>query len=157
MGIEGYDFRPDQFSEVLLRRFFPEKTDHESVLLRQFLEAHGHEFPTKWSASVRIGEAVTVDPSFQPAIRQALERSSKRRIDFVGYDGAQATLVELKSRVGHQVMGQLLSDRSLWVKELPDGPEPRLVAVGRYGTEEDLGILSDHGITVYLFDAPDAR
>ena len=41
MAINGYEFRPDQFSEVLLRRFFPEKTDHESKLLREFLMVHG--------------------------------------------------------------------------------------------------------------------
>lgn len=157
MAIEGYDFRPDQFSELLIRKFFPEKTDHETILLRQFLEAHGEEFPTKWSASVRIGDPMLVDNSVLPAVRQALERSSKRRIDFVGYDGDQATLVELKTRVGHQVLGQLLSDRLLWVRERPDAPEPRLVAVGRYGTDEELAILAEHGITVYLFDPPDAR
>lgn len=157
MAIDGYDFRPDQFSEVLLRKFFPEKTDHESILLRQFLEARGVDFPTKWSASVRIGEAIVPNPEHLEGVQRNTARSSRRRIDFVGWDGQQATLVELKTFVGHQVMGQLLSDAVLWMKEFPDGPEPRLVAVGRRSTPEDEEIVSGHGITIYLYDPPEPR
>ena len=153
MTTEGYDFGRERFAELLLRRFFPEKTDHESALLLAYLVAHGDDFDG-WRFSVRIGEGLTPDPEHLPGVQANTARASRRRIDFVGMHNDQATLVEMKTRVGHQVMGQLLSDRQLWVDEFPNGPEPLLVAVGRSSTDEDLRILTGHGITVYLYDTP---
>lgn len=156
MAIEGYDFGSDRFEELLVRRFFPEKTDHESALLLDYLVAHGREFD-RWSFSVRIGAGLTPDPSHLPGVQRNTERSSRRRIDFVGWFGNEATLVEAKTRVGHAVLGQLLSDRQLWLEEFPDAPEPRLVAIGRSSDEDALRILSAHGIDVYLYQAPAAQ
>lgn len=151
MAVEGYDFGPDRFEELLLRRFFPEKTDHESALLLDYLAAHGREFD-QWSFSVRIGEGLTPDPAHLPGVQANTVRSSRRRIDFVGMQGRQAFLVEMKTRVGHAVMGQLLSDAQLWIEEFPSEPAPRLVAIGRTSTEEDLRVLTAHGIDVLLYE-----
>jgi hypothetical protein len=52
-------------------------------------------------------------------------------------------------------MGQLLMDRALWIAEHPDGQEPQLVAVGRRGSDRDVAVLVEHGISVYLYDATD--
>ena len=153
--IEGYDFTGDRFEELLVRRFFPEKTDHESALLLVFLVDYLRQFD-RVSFSVRIGAGVTPDPEHDPSVQRAAVFSSKRRIDFVGWQGQQASLVELKTRVGHAVMGQLLSDRQLWLEEFPDAPEPRLVAVGRTSTDDDVRVLTSHGIDVMLYPEADA-
>jgi hypothetical protein len=150
MPIEGYDYGPDRFAELLLRKFFPEKTDHESKLLLEFLTEHGHAFD-RWSFSVRVGEGVKADPSLLPGVQRQAERNSRRRIDFVGWQAGRATLVELKTRVGHEVMGQLLSDGLLWQREYPDSEPPRLVAVGRTSTPEEIAVLNAHGIDAYLY------
>jgi hypothetical protein len=150
MTIEGYDFGSDSFAELLLRKFFPEKTQHETKLLLEYLVEHQHEFE-RCSVSVRIGAGLAPDPSHVPGVQRNTERSSRRRIDFVGWFGNEATLVEAKTRIGHAVLGQLLSDRILWGEEFPDAPEPRLVAIGRTSDEDSLRILASHGIDVYLY------
>ena len=150
MAIEGYDFNGDRFEELLLRRFYPEKTDHESKLLLEYLTDNIRSFD-RVSFSVRVGDGVKPDPSHLPGVQANAVRSSRRRIDFVGWQGSRATLVELKTRAGHEVLGQLLSDALLWRAEYPDGPDPRLVAVGRTSTAEEIGVLTAHGIAVHLY------
>lgn len=150
MSVEGYDYGRDKFGDVLLRKFFPEKTDHESALLRDYLTADGDAFDV-WRFSVRIGRGAVPDPSHLESVQRQTAFVTKRRIDFVGQKGNQATLVELKTRVGAAVMGQLLTDRALWLEEFPDDPEPALVAVGRTSDDDALRVLTAHGITVILF------
>jgi hypothetical protein len=156
MTVEGYDFGSERFEELLLRRFYPEKTDHESRLLLEYLHEHVRDFD-RVSFSVRIGEGQKADPSMLPGVQRQAERNSKRRIDFVGWNGRRATLVELKTRLGHEVMGQLLSDALLWRAEYPDDEPPRLVAVGRTGTAEEIAVLNAHGIDAILYEEADAR
>lgn len=154
MSIEGYDFIREQFPELLIRRFFPEKTDRESGLLKEFLARHLHKFD-RVSFSVRIGEGIAADPTHLPGIQRSTEFSSKRRIDMVLWRGPSVTICEAKHRLRHDVLGQLLSDRQLWLEERPGDPEPKLIAIGRTSDEETERILSAHGIESYIYDAAD--
>lgn len=156
MALQGYDYASSDFATLLIARWFPEKTDQETALLKDYLLAHLPEFD-KLSFSVRIGAGLTPDPSHLPGVQANTERSSRRRIDMVGWFGNQATIVEAKKAVGHAVLGQLLSDRILWLEEFPDAPEPRLVAIGRTSDEDSLRILGSHGIDVYLYETPTAE
>jgi len=153
--MDGYEFRRDVFPELLLRSFYPEKTDRESGLLRDFLVRHLHEYD-RVSFSVRIGEGIAADPSHLPGIQRSTTFSSKRRIDMVLWHGPSVTLCEAKDRLRHDVLGQLLSDRQLWLEERPDDPEPRLIAIGRTSDQETERILSAHGIDVYVYAAADS-
>jgi hypothetical protein len=148
--IQGYDYGTERFEELLLRRFYPEKTDHESRLLLEYLNDHVRDFE-RVSFSVRIGAGVEPDPSHLAGVQAQAIRNSRRRIDFVGWNGNQTTLVELKTRIGHEVMGQLLSDALLWRFEFPSYEPPALVAVGRTGTAEEIAVCQAHGITVYVY------
>ena len=148
---DDYTYTRDELAKLIIARHFPEKTDQEFELLLNYLERHADEFE-KFSFSVRIGAGVDTDPAHLPAVQAALARSTMKRIDFVGWFGNQATLVEAKTTLSHQVLGQLLSDRALWVQQYADGPEPRLVAIGRRGTPQDLEILSSHGIDTYIYE-----
>ena len=153
--MDGYDFHRDTFPELLLRRFFPEKTDRESGLLRDFLVRHLHEYD-RVSFSVRIGEGIAATPGHLPGIQHSTAFSSRRRIDMVLWRGPSVTLCEAKDRLRHDVLGQLLSDRQLWLEEHPRDPEPKLIAIGRTSDPETERILSAHGIEIYIYDAAPA-
>lgn len=152
--MEGYDFHRDKFPELLLRSFYPEKTNRESGVLRDFLVRHLHDYD-KVSFSVRIGEGIPADPNHLAGVQRSTTFSSKRRIDMVLWKGQQVTIVEAKHRLRHDVLGQLLSDRQLWLEERPNDLEPKLIAIGRESDEETERILSAHGIDVYIYDAAD--
>ena len=153
---DDYTYSRDELAKLIIARHFPEKTDQEFELLLNYLERHADEYE-RFSFSVRIGAGVTPDPSHLPAVQAALVRSTMKRIDFVGWFGEQATLVEAKTTLSHQVLGQLLSDRALWLQQYPNGPEPRLVAIGRRGAPQDLEILSAHGIDAIVYETSDAH
>jgi len=152
--MEGYEFLRDQFPELLIRRFFPEKTDRESGLLKEFLARHLHKYD-RVSFSVRIGEGIKPDPDHLPGIQHSTTFSSRRRIDMVLWRGEQVTICEAKDRLRHDVLGQLLSDRQLWLEERPDDAEPKLIAIGRTSDEETERILSAHGIESYIYEPAD--
>ena len=146
------DFTVPDFPTLLLRKFFPERTDKESGIIRDYLVMHLDEFDAV-SFSVRIGQGASTLPELLPAIQRAIVFSTKKRIDVVAWRGEQVTLIEAKQTVGHAVLGQLLRDRQLWLEDHPDALEPALVAIGRESDEESLRVLRDHGITVYLYEA----
>jgi hypothetical protein len=150
----GYRFDANRFAELLIAKSYPEKTDHESALLRDYLQQHLAEFDGV-EFSVRIAPSVTPDPAHLAGVQRQALLNSMNRIDMVGYMGQTPVLVEVKTTIGHAVMGQLLMDRALWIAEHPDGQEPQLVAVGRRGSERDVAVLVEHGISVYLYDASD--
>lgn len=156
MATNGYRFDQARFAELLIRTSYPEKTDQESALLRDYLLEHLHEYDSV-EFSVRIAPSLTPDPSHLEGVQRQALLNSMNRIDMVGYIGQRPVLVEAKVQVGHAVMGQLLMDLELWRREHPDGVEPKLVAVGRRGSERDVDVLNAHGIDVYLYDAPEPR
>jgi hypothetical protein len=156
MNEDGYDFGPERFDELLIARWYPEKADHETALLKDFLLAHLREFDhIRFSARVGVGTAP--NPEHLPGIQRMTAFSTRNKIDMIGWKDGRATLVEAKKRVGHAVMGQLLTDRQLYLEEHPDEPEPALVAIGREGDDDALRVLVSHGITVYLYEAPAAE
>ena len=153
MALSGYDYGPDSFAQLLIAKFYPERTDKESAIIRDYLKAHLIEFD-RVSFSVRVGKGATPDPDHLPAIQRATVYSSQKRIDVVAWQGNQVFLIEAKSIVGYAVMGQLLLDRHLWLEDYPDSPEPSLVAIGRTSDPDSLRGLSSHGVDVFLYDAP---
>ena len=79
MAIEGYDFDQGRFAQLLIARFYPEKTDHESALLRDFLLAHLADFD-RVSFSVRVGQGAELDASLPLATQRQIARVTRRRL-----------------------------------------------------------------------------
>lgn len=151
----GYDFTSADLTTLLLRRFYPERTDRESTIIRDWLLAHGPEYD-RLSFSVRVGEGQTPNPDDLPGVQRSVAFSSRKRIDVLAWQGDQPTIVEVKERVNPAVLGQLLTYRQLFLEDNPDAAEPILVAIGRYSDPDTLRSLQAQGITVYLYEPPAA-
>jgi hypothetical protein len=82
----GYAFDANRFAELLIAKSYPEKTDHESALLRDYLKVHLGEFD-RVEFSVRIAPAVTPDPAHLEGVQRQALLNSMNRIDMVGYRG----------------------------------------------------------------------
>lgn len=146
-----YTFGRNDLPELLIRRYYPERTGRESIIIRDWLKQHGHEFD-RIAFSVRIGEGLAPNPDHEPGIQAMTERVTKKRIDVLTWTGDQAGIVECKERVTAAVLGQLLAYRQLYLEENPGAKEPTLTVIGRTCTQDDLRVLLNHGITVYLYD-----
>lgn len=154
MAAPGYEFTRDDLAELILRQYYPERTQRESGVLRDYLLAHGREFD-RFEFSRRIGHGVDVDPSVPANIARGLVHSTRKRIDLLAWSGQQATIVEVKYRVTPSALGQIQTYRHLFLEEFRDALEPALVVVGRYSDDDTLRPLAAAGVTVYLYESED--
>jgi hypothetical protein len=148
--MEGYDFSGADLTTLLLRRFYPERTDRESTIIRDWLLEHGADYD-RFSFSVRIGEGQAPAPDLQAGVARSVVFSSRKRIDVLAWQGNGPTIVEVKERAVPAALGQILTYRQLFLEENPDAPEPRLLVIARYGDAETIRILNDHGVDVLLY------
>lgn len=146
----GYDFDQAQLVELLIRRFFPERTQRESTIIHDWLAAHGQEFD-RFSFSVRVGTGLAADPAHLDGVQRNTVFSSKKRIDILAWQGEQPYIGEVKERINPQSLGQLLTYRHLWLEDHPDAREPRLFAIGRYNDEDAQRVLNAHGVDVFIY------
>lgn len=153
--MQGYDFPGADLATLILRRFYPERTDRESTIIRDWLLAHGAEYD-RFSFSVRVGEGQTPNPDDLPGVQRSVAFSTKKRIDVLAWRGAQPTIVEVKERVTPAVLGQLLTYRQLFLEENPDALEPILVAIGRTSDPDTIRALNTQGVSVFLYEQADA-
>jgi hypothetical protein len=154
MRNDGYQFGADDLATLILRRFYPERTDRESTVIRDFLLAHGREYD-RFAFSVRVGQGATPDPSHLPAVQANAVFSSRKRIDILAWSGAQPTIIEVKERVTPASLGQILTYRHLFLEENPDALEPALVVIGRFSDADTLRALQAAGVTVYIYEQTD--
>lgn len=152
--MQGYDFSSADLATLILRRFYPERTDRESTIIRDWLLAHGAEYD-RLSFSVRVGEGQTPNPDDLPGVQRSTAYSTKKRIDVLAWQGAQPTIVEVKERVQPGVLGQLLTYQQLFLEENPDALAPVLVAIGRTSDPDTLRALNAQGVTVLLYEPAD--
>lgn len=150
MTTYDYKFASDQLALLLLKRFYPERTDRESTIIRDYLLAHGAEFDS-FAFSVRVGQGQVPDPTHLEGVQANTVFSTKKRIDMIAWTGSQAHIHEFKERVSPAVLGQLQTYRHLWLEENPDALDPRLVAIGRSSDEDTLRVLQANAIDVYIY------
>lgn len=155
MPTNAYHYGRDDFARVLLMKFYPERTDGESAVIRDFLLDHLHEYDSV-DFSVRVGEGIPPDPAHLPGVQRQTAFNSKKRIDVLAFRGPQPVIVEVKQRVTPASLGQILTYRHLWTLEHPDVMEPELVVVGRSSDPDTIASLTAHGVTVYLYESTNA-
>lgn len=146
----GYDFDQAQLVELLIRRFFPERTQRESSIIHDWLAARGAQFD-RFSFSVRVGTGIAPDPSHLPGVQRNTVFSSQKRIDIVAWQGDQPFIGEVKERLNPQALGQLLTYSHLWLEDNPDARVPRLFAIARYNDEDAQRVLNAQGVDVFIY------
>jgi len=152
---DGYLFTRDDFVQMLARKWFPERTDRESGVIRDYLAAHHQEFD-RLIFGKRLGAGVEPDPTHLEGVQRNTSRFTKKRVDILAWTGSQPTIIEVKAEITPASLGQILTYRQLFLEENPDAIEPRLVIVGRYSDDDTLRVLNGHGIDVFVYPPPDA-
>src|SRR5262249_50771535 len=123
MQIDGYTFLATDFSDLLIRKHFPERTDGESAVIRAFLLEPLAEFDSI-VFSKRIGRGVQPDPAHLPAVQANTVFSSMLRIDILASRGSRPVIIEVKQHVTPASLGQILTYRHLFLEAFADAPAP---------------------------------
>lgn len=150
MDADGITFAPPDFSLLLIRKSYPERTDGESLVIRAFLLEHIRDYD-RITFNKRVGKGLEPDPTHLPVVQQNTRFSSQLRIDMLAWRGPQPVIIEVKQRVTPASLGQILTYQHHLIKELPDAPIPEMVVVGREAVEDAVVALQAQGITVYLY------
>lgn len=151
--MNGYHYGRDDFARVLLMKFYPERTDGESAVIRDFLLEHIDDYDAI-DFSVRVGEGLPPDPSHLPGVQRQTTFNSRKRIDVLAWRGKQPIIVEVKQRVTPASLGQILTYRTLWLEDNPNGLDPELVVVGRSSDPDTIKSLNAHGVSVLIYESP---
>lgn len=150
----GYGFPSTM--ELLIRTHYPERTDEESAIIRDFLIHHLAEYD-RYEFSRRVGVGIVPDPKWPANVQRQAVQNSRKRIDMLGWQGRALTIFEVKKRIGPGVLGQLETYADLYLEEDPTPAAVRLAAIGRYSDEDTLRVLRQRGIDVYLYEPSDAE
>lgn len=132
-----------------VRRRFGSLLPREVLVLVAWLKLHEAEYD-RWQFDVRIGKGFDPGPGFTEDIRRMAVLNSQKRMDALGWQGQQATIVEVKERASLGAVGQLVGYKALFQQEHPDLPAPLLVLVAMRADADLLPALVAVGIKLEL-------
>lgn len=78
---------------------------------------------------VRVGESVIPPPGVDANIADMAVSLAKKRIDVVGYQAGNPTVIEIKLYAGLTAIGQLVTYPILFAFEFPEVPKPKVLLV----------------------------
>src|SRR5262245_35679605 len=116
-----YVFDRGDFGLLLIRKAYPERTDGESAVIREYLLEHLQEFD-RLIFGKRVGQGEPPNPDHPPAIQQQTRLNTQKRIDLLAYRGRQPIIIEVKQRVTPAALGQILTYRHHFLEDVPDAP-----------------------------------
>lgn len=141
---------PPDLSHLLEQDIYPEQTEGESAVLRDWIRAHGAEYD-EIKVSVRLGAGADVDENLPENYRRMAGYVTRHRADAVARVGDSVTVVEAKIKVTSSVLGQLRTYRRLYLEDHPNVSDVNMLAVGRYGNLTTIRVLQAEGVDVALY------
>lgn len=138
------------FDELMAAAKLKGMVETEIAIMKRWIVAHAADFD-RIEFEVRLGPGGDAPASWTDAQRAEYKHLTQRRADAIAWLGDHAAIIEVKSRLKPQDLGQLLSYRWLFINDNPTLPHPRLIAIAIRGAEEVINTLRVHGIDVELF------
>lgn len=127
------------------RHKFPGLLPDEVLVIRAWLALHEQEYD-RFDYNVRIGQGIDPGAGFSAEMRRQNILNTQLRIDAVGYKAGVPTIIEVKRRCTPSNVGQILTYDSVWRKENPSGPAPKMLLVCANYSPHILPRLQEAGI-----------
>lgn len=129
---------------------FPHLKPAEGLLWAAFLRDHGDEY-AYFDYDVKVGRGHPTLPTMPEYIRRMIETLSPKRIDVVGWQGAQPTIFEVTPRGGRTLIGACVLYRTLYVETFPSSRPPACAAVVGSIDPDVERFLAAADVTVYRY------
>lgn len=121
----------------------------EEQIWDRFLVLHGDYFE-RFEYDKHVGEPIAPPPHVIEPYRSAALVLSLLRIDAVGYRGPEVWIFEVKPTAGLSAIGQLISYRDWWLKQV-GRPEKLYLAVVTDALSPNVEmVLKEEGIRWYV-------
>ncbi|SRR5712692_300512 len=131
------------------RTKYPGLHPAEVPILRAWLALHEKEYE-RFNFNVRVGGGDDLGPTYTDAQRAQWRANTQKRIDAVGYNGTQPTIIEVKDRAGSSALGELLLYAHLFAQQFGGLAAPRLVLVTNLLQPDMASALAASRITVAI-------
>lgn len=129
------------------RHKFPGMLPAEICVLKAWMAIHQGEYD-RFEYNVRLGSGLDPGPAYPDYIRTQAIMNSQKRLDAVGWQSNQATIIEAKRRAGYSNIGQLVGYKSLFIRAHPDNPTPILRLVASAVASDLYVVAEDNRINV---------
>ena len=126
----------------------------EILVWRAWLKSHQGMFDS-FNYNVYIGIEQDPGPGTPDNLRKMAIQLRQKRLDAVGYVGAQPTIFEVKRRAGPENIGQVLVYQHWWPHTFPNTPPPALVIVASDTDPHLPPVLAKIGIRLDLVPGVD--
>ena len=130
---------------------FPGLLPREVLVLKAWLRLHEGEY-TRFDYNVRLGQGTDPGPTWPDDLRKMAILNSQKRVDAVGFQSDQPTLIEVKDRAGFSAVGQIVGYNTLWRVQFPTSPAPKLLIVCNRYAPDILPVLQANGIALNVVD-----
>ncbi len=110
-------------------------------------------FPNEYDSvdyDVRVGEGIAPLAHLPDNIKRDARALTQKRIDVVGWNGESPTIIEVKSRAGLGVLGQILGYQILFNKDFPNIQKPGLLIIAGRIAPDDAYVLSESMIKIIV-------
>jgi len=128
----------------------PALTPVESAVALAWLNEHYQAYDSI-EFNVRLGQGVILPEGSPDYLKKFVRASHAKRADMILTANGDATIVEVKIRIGASALGQLLTYRQLYAGEHPEVKAIHLIAAGATIEPDVEAILNSHGIGVETF------
>ena len=121
----------------------------EAALANAWLKANLDKYADiDWQK--RVGYGVELGTEYDESIQQMAYQATRKRVDLVAYNGAGATIIELKDHVDLAAVRQAAQYAVLWRDSPVDPPVVAVVVVGRTADAAIADAAAALGVTVEL-------
>lgn len=129
------------------RQKYPHMIGEDKIVWDRFVE----KFPKRFESvdyDFRVGEGEKILDELNENYQKMVKMLSQLRIDALGWNGEQPTIVEVKPRTVVSALGQLLGYRTLFVKEFTNIVAPELLMVCGVVSQDVLVVFQEHKIPI---------
>ncbi len=132
------------------KRFhYPHMLDDEKQVWEKYMDENPGKFESV-DYDFRVGIGAPVPPGEEKNYSRMITMLSQKRIDVIGWNGDDPTIIEVKTRVGLGALGQVLGYKTLFIKEHKTFPKPELLIVCSEISRDDKEVLEDNKVPVSI-------
>ena len=110
------------------RNWYPHMMPADVAIWERFIEKKPNAYDNV-SYDVKVGSAPEFDTTVNAESGGKAEDLYKKKIDVVGYKGAEIDIIELKPRAGQSALGQVKGYGQLYIRDYSPPEQPNLVLI----------------------------
>ena len=131
------------------RKTFPHLFRVEAEIFHRWLQNH-EELYDRFEFDLRVGDGAIEEAAATDAVSRGFKRLTQKRVDVVGFKGAQATIFEVRPDADQTALGNLLAYQFHFIRMFPSAPAPNLAVITDRIEKDDAAVFKSQDVEVYI-------